>query len=190
MITPDKACPGCCTVAEQGKPWSCWPRARASGWEMPADPFIAADVTSLCIPLVSSEAGYGLTFQQPQKAGDCSKKKALKWRFSASVIVSSMGMTTGMNWRFRGETDLPGQATYPNAAHCPWQVGFHLQSEAAVRRDQPLLPLAKTGLQSFPAPGSLRPSFSKVLILQLMQAAAQCHTGIMCVFMVPVEWES
>lgn len=74
MITPGKACPGCCTMAEQGKPWSCWPRARASGWEILADPLTATDMTSLCIPLVPSEAVYGLTFQQPQKAGDCSKK--------------------------------------------------------------------------------------------------------------------
>lgn len=38
-----------------------------------ADPLAAADVTSLCLPLVSSEGGYGLTFQKPQKgAGDCS----------------------------------------------------------------------------------------------------------------------
>lgn len=76
--------------------------------------------------------------QQPQKARDCSKKKALKWQFPASVILSTVRMVAGMSWRFRGETELPGQAIHPNAAHCPWQVGLHLQSEAAVRRDQPL----------------------------------------------------
>lgn len=163
MITPGKACPGCCTVAEQRKLWSCWPRARASGWETLADPLTASDVTSLCIPLVSSEAGYGVTFQQPQRVGDCSKKWALKWRFPASVILilSTMGMTTKMNRRFRGETVLPGQTIYPNAAHCPWQVGLHLQLWGGTSH---CFPLPKTGLQNFAAPGSLRPSFSKVFI--------------------------
>lgn len=38
-----------------------------------ADPLAAADTTSLSLPLVSSEAGYGLTFQKPQKSDeDCS----------------------------------------------------------------------------------------------------------------------
>lgn len=49
-----------------------------------ADPLAAADVTSLCLPLVSSEGGYGLTFQKPQKgAGDCS------WKTDFEMVISS-----------------------------------------------------------------------------------------------------
>lgn len=95
-----------------------------------------------------------------RRLGIVAKKRALKWQFAASVILGTMGMLTKMNWRFRRDMDLPGQRIYTNAAHCPWQVGFHQQTEAAVRRDQPLFRLPKTGLQTFADPGSLRPSFS------------------------------
>lgn len=97
-----------------------------------ADPLAAADVTSLCLPLVSSEAGYGLTFQKPQKgAGHCSWKLALKWWFPGPVILSAKGMVAGTHQSCRGRADPPDHTTYPEAAHWPRQVGFHLQSEAA-----------------------------------------------------------
>lgn len=95
-----------------------------------------------------------------------------------------------MNWSFSGETDLPGQTIYPNSAHCPWQVGFHLQSEAAVRRDQPLLPLAKDRSTELCCSWVSQALFQQDIHLQLMQAATHCHTGIMHVFMVLAEWES
>lgn len=56
-----------------------------------ADPSAATDVTSLSIPLVCSEAGYGLAFQQPEKAGDCSKKRGLKLALSSFCYPQHYG---------------------------------------------------------------------------------------------------
>lgn len=113
---------------------SSWPRARASGQEILA----AADVTSLYLPLVSSEAGYGLTFHKPQKgAGVCSWKLALKWWFPAPVILSVTGTTAETHWSCRGGADPPDHATCPKAVHQLRQVGFRLQSEAARREEGP-----------------------------------------------------
>lgn len=124
-----------------------------------------------------------------RRLGIVAKKGALNWHFPASVILSTMGMMAGMNWRLRGDTDLPGHTVHPSAAHCPWEVGFHLQSEAAEKRDQPLLPLVKHRSPELCCSWVSQALFQQDINLQLMQAATHCHTGIMHVFMALAERE-
>lgn len=101
-----------------------------------AGPLDAADVTSPCLPLVSSEAGYGLTFQKPQRsAGDCSWKLALKWWFPAPVFRSAVGMMTGMHQSCRGGADPLDHTLYPKSP--VWQMGFLPQYEAAGCKEGP-----------------------------------------------------
>lgn len=193
MMAPSKSCLGCCMVAERGETRSCWPRAAGPG---PG----RVDRRSWLLLMWPPRVSLLFPLRQGMVWPSTNHRRVLGfvaenwlWNGNFQPLLSSVlqGWWQGHTGAAEGEPTLrtTRHALKLSTDFSRWDFTCSPKQHAA-RRDLPLLPLAMTSLLSITAPRSLRPSFSKVLILQLIQAAADCYTGIMHVFMFLTEWKS